>query len=560
MRFETSQLLWLLLLVVPALAAFFLWSWRVRRRLMAQFVAARLLPQLTAGVSAGRLKARMALAGAALALLVVVLARPQLGYDWEEARTRGLDILVALDTSRSMLAADVAPNRLRRAQLAALDLRRLARTDRLGLVAFAGGAFLQCPLSLDDEAFRQSVEALDVNIIPQGGSSMAEAILTAMAAFKDKTDNHRVLVIFTDGEDHEGEAVEAARQAAKEGFLIYTVGVGTPAGELLRVTDTQGRADFIKDADGNVVKSRLNEALLREVAQAAGGFYVLLRGADTMEVLYERALAPLPKGEFSSRRLKRHHERYQWLLGLTLVLLLAEMLLPERKSAKPAAASSAEKNAAARAAALLLVLLTPTWAHGSAASAMKDFRRGNFAGAQLEYEALLRDKPHDPRLRYNAGTAAFQGANYDAALEHLQAALTNTALPLPLQQRAYYNLGGTRFRQGEAVEDLEGRLKQWEQALKSYQAAVALRTNDLDAAFNLQLVKDRMEEVRRILREREAARRARETAEMARRRREYGTALRIMQSAVQTNAAAKEFKDYTERLRQIDEIHTPRQP
>jgi Ca-activated chloride channel family protein len=218
------------------------------------------------------------------ALLVLVLARPQWGFTWEEAKQRGLDVVVALDTSRSMLAPDVAPNRLERAKLAALDLKKIARTDRVGLVAFAGTAFLQCPLSFDDEAFRQSLSALDVTVIPQGGTALAEAIQTALGAFKEKSDNHKILVLFSDGEDHDGNAVEAAKEAAKEGMRIFTIGVGTANGELLRITE-KGKSDYVRDADGNVVKSHLNEQLLREVAEAGNGFYMLLTGANTIDVL-----------------------------------------------------------------------------------------------------------------------------------------------------------------------------------------------------------------------------------------------------------------------------------
>src|SRR6266545_7959504 len=213
MRFEHPRLLWSLLVVLPALSAFFCWAWRKKRQLLTQFIAARLLANLTVSVSTERQKARMILIVAAVALLILALARPQIGFNWEEARSRGLDIVVAIDTSRSMLAEDVAPNRLARAKLAALDLKRLAKSDRLGLVAFAGSAFLQCPLTLDDEVFRQSVEALDVNIIPQGGSAISEAIAAAKSAFKEGNDNHKVLVLFTDGEDNEGSALEAAKAA-----------------------------------------------------------------------------------------------------------------------------------------------------------------------------------------------------------------------------------------------------------------------------------------------------------------------------------------------------------
>ena len=339
MSFEYPHLLWLLLLAMPALTAFLWWTWRTKQRLIGQFVHTRLLANLTVGLSATRQKIRMGLLVASVAFLLIVLARPQWGFDWEEAKQRGLDVVVAIDTSKSMLAEDVAPSRLARAKLAALDLKKLAKTDRVGLVAFAGTAFLQCPLSFEDEAFRQSVEALDVNVIPQGGTALAEAIQTAQAAFKEKNDNHKVLVLFTDGEDHDGRALEAAASAAKEGMHIFTVGVGSANGELLRVTDARGRSDYVKDEQGNVVKSRLDEGLLRDIAKKADGFYMLLSGANAMELLYERGLAPLPKTSLSARRVKRFHEQYQWLLGLTIVLLITEMFLPERKFLRRASAA-----------------------------------------------------------------------------------------------------------------------------------------------------------------------------------------------------------------------------
>ncbi len=335
MRFEHPHLLWLLIPALPALTAFFWWAWRTKRRLISQFVQSRLLANLTVGVSTTRQKVRMGLLVASVAFLLVALARPQWGFDLEEAKQRGLDVIVAIDTSKSMLAEDVAPNRLARAKLAALDLKKLAKTDRVGLIAFAGSAFLQCPLSFEDEAFRQSVNALDVYIIPQGGTALAEAIQTAQAAFKEKSDNHKVLVLFTDGEDHDGHAVEAAEAAAKEGLRIFTIGVGSANGELLRVTDARGRSDYLKDEQGHVVKSRLNEDLLKDISnKTPGGFYMRLSGANAMDVLYERGLAPLPKSEKSIRLFKRYHERYQWLLGLAVGLLIAEMFLPERRPAR----------------------------------------------------------------------------------------------------------------------------------------------------------------------------------------------------------------------------------
>ena len=203
MMFANPQMFWLLLVTIPLLTVFLWWAWRKKQSLIARFVQSRLLANLTVGVSPIRQKIRSALLVAAVALIFVALAQPQWGFAWEEARQRGLDILVAIDTSRSMLAEDIPPNRLTRAKLAALDLMKAAKSDRLGLIAFAGTAFLQCPLTIDDEAFRQSVAALDVGVIPQGGTALTEAIDTALATAKDEADNVKVLVVFTDGEDHD---------------------------------------------------------------------------------------------------------------------------------------------------------------------------------------------------------------------------------------------------------------------------------------------------------------------------------------------------------------------
>ena len=499
MRFENPSVLWFLLLVVPGLTVFFWWAWRRKRWLIAQFVRSRLLANLTVGVSLARQRARMMLLLAAIALLIVVLARPQWGFSWEEAKQRGLDVVVAIDTSKSMLADDVPPNRLARAKLAALDLKRLARSDRVGLVAFAGSAFLQCPLSVDDDAFRQSVNALDVNIIPQGGTALAEAIQTARNAFKEKNENHKVLVVFTDGEDHDGRASEAAREAAKDGLRIFTIGVGTATGEVLRTYDAKGRGDFLRDANGNAVKSRLNEPLLREIAQANGGFYMLLSGANTMEMLYERGLAPLPKSEFAARQIKRHHERYQWFLGVVVVLLLVEMFLPERRAVRKSEATvESSVNAEwRRAVTLLVAALLPAGAWASPNKALKQYESGRYGAALREYERSLREKPDDPRLRYNAGAAAFKAGEFESATSYFESTLQSPQITenLPLQQRTYYNLGNAQYRQGEDETKVDQKQSIWQQALKSYEQALQLDAKDTDAKFNYELVKKKLEEL-----------------------------------------------------------------
>ena len=359
MRFEHPNLLWLLLVIPPALAVFFWWSEREKKKLLTQFVEPRLLAQLTTGLSPQRRKWKYILLVAAVASLIFAIARPQRGFDLEEVQQNGLDIVVAVDTSKSMLATDIAPNRLARAKLAALELMQTAKADRLGLVAFAGDAFLECPLTIDDTAFQQSVQTLDVNTIPQGGTAIAAAINTALGTFKEKG-NHRALVLFTDGEDNDEGALEAAQNAAKEGLKIFTVGIGSADGTLVTMADANGNSDYIRDEKGQVVKSHLNEQLLQQIASATGGFYLPLRGADTINTLYERGLAPLPKSESKEKIVRRYHEQFQWPLAAAMILLIVEFLLPERTS------SRRRQNQVAGAAAMIAILLLPTsFAFGS---------------------------------------------------------------------------------------------------------------------------------------------------------------------------------------------------
>jgi Ca-activated chloride channel family protein len=499
--FAKPEYLWVLLLALPLAAGFFCWSWRVKQKLIGQFVQARLLPALTAGLSPARQKFRLALLLAALAGVLAALAGPRWGFSWEETRQRGLDIVVAVDTSRSMLARDVPPNRLEKAKLAAFDLMRQARADRLGLVAFAGAAFLQCPLTLDDEAFRQSVEALNTGIIRQGGTALSEAIRTSLGAFAKGNNNHKALILFTDGEDHDEDAdtTAATREAAEAGLRIFTVGVGTAEGELLQVTDDQGNTSFVKDEDGNVVKSHLNEELLRKIATATDGFYLPLRGANPMEVLYRQGLAPLPKSEATVKLTRVYRERYHWFLGFALLCLLAEMLLPDgprRRRAEPAASPAAA--GLRKAAVLVCVLMVPATAPASGPGAFNQYQSGDYQSAFEEYNRLAGEKTNDYRLNYNAGTSAYKAKELEAAEKQLGAALNSPEIvsDLQAQEHAYYNLGNTLYKLGEPASDPQKKQQRWEQALTNYSRALRLNTNDLDAKNNLAFVKKKLEELK----------------------------------------------------------------
>jgi len=571
MRLEHPQMLWLLLVLPPVLWLFFWWASRARQKLLTQFVEARLLAQLTVGISPARQKWRFAFVILAVAFLILTLARPQHGFDLQEVEQRGLDIVVAVDTSKSMLATDIAPNRLERAKLAVLELMQQAGTDRMGLVAFAGDAFLECPLTIDNPAFAQSVSALDVNTIPQGGTALAAAINTALAAFKENA-AHKVLVLFTDGEDNDDEsgALAAAQNAAKAGLKIFTIGIGSTNGTLVQVAGGNGSSDYVRDPDGNVVKSHLNDTLLQRIATATDGFYLPLRGANTMDALYERGLAPLPKSEGKGKSVKRYHEQFQWPLTAAILLLLAEMFLPERKREKKVAGNDLPHpgplpkergkrpplSGVAGALFLLGLLGFAGKTFASPADALRDYRAGNYTNALQEYEQLARIYTNDLRLVFNAGAAAYRATNFDVAQKLFQQATLSP--DLNLQQQAYYNLGNVQFQMAKQAKDLDGLEQGFDAAAKIYGRAAMLNTNDVDAAFNLNFAKSAAEQVRAI---KAALLRAKSSADVAVQRAEFHTALEIMQNlAQQYKIAEKQFEEFTKKLKDIDDIATPHQP
>lgn len=498
MRFGTPQMFWLLVILVGPLIAFLWWAWRKRQQLVTQFISARLLGHLKVGVSPSRQKARMAIFVLAVVFVIVALARPQWGVNREEAHQRGLDIMIAIDTSNSMLAEDTPPNRLTKAKLAALDLMRRARTDRLGLIAFAGSAFLECPLTLDDAAFSQSVNALDTRTISQGGTAIAEAIDEARKAFKEGTDNHRILVLFTDGEDHDGDALEAAQKAAKEGMIIFPIGIGSAEGEQLRIRDDRGHVDYIRDDAGKPVVSHLNEELLQQIASATKGFYLPLRGTKTMDMLYDHGLAPLPKSENSVKMFQHFNERFYWPLSIAIVLLILEMFLPDRgrrRSSRTAEVSAAKAAGLTETVAIALLLALPLAAHGSPGSALREYNEGKYEDALKDYNRLLEKKKDDPRLHFNAGAAAYQSRQLDQAAKEFNESLASP--DLLLQQRSYYNLGNTLYRMGQQNPDASKKQETWENSMKQYESALKLNQQDNDAKYNLEFVKKQLEELKK---------------------------------------------------------------
>jgi Ca-activated chloride channel family protein len=508
-----SQPLWLLagLLACAALV----WMWhrhdRWRKAALARFVSAHLRERLTRSVSLARQRVRRGLTLAALALLCVAIAGPQAGFHWEQVTRRGNDIVFAVDTSRSMLTPDVKPNRLARAKLAVADFVSRLDGDSVSLVAFAGSAFVQSPLTLDYGAFDESLDALDTHIIPRGGTDIASAIREAQATLEQRKDSDKILILVTDGEDLDGNALAAAKDASRsDGMKIDTVGVGTANGDLIPLPADQG-GGFLKDADGNPVRSRLDEAGLRAIATATGGMYEPL-GAEGqgLDAIYRQALAPLAKHDLAGRRQRVYNQLYQWPLAAALLALLASMLVGTRRRSRasegvnkrtPAptiapAFSGARIPAAATFGLLLLASSLP--AHASTATAASAYTKGQFAAAAQDYAAAAKHDPRDPVLQYDLGTAAYRAGQYKAASQAFQASLavqqSAGAKRLAEQQDTFYNLGNTLYRTGQKIEqtDPQQTIQTWTQSVKAYDAALQLRSGDVDSKFNRDFVQRKL--------------------------------------------------------------------
>ena len=333
MQFGNPTSFWLLA-VAPVLTVFLVWAFRARRRALERFASQPLLPRLAESVRPVARRWKAMLIVTAVTLAALALTRPRWGFEWREVKHKGVDVFVLLDVSKSMLTEDVRPNRLTQAKYAVQDLLEKLRGDRIGLVAFAGTAFVQCPLTVDYEAFRLTLKDADTRIIPRGGTAIGTAIRTALKAFEAGEGRDRAIVLITDGEETESDALAAADEAAKAGVKMYAIGVGTAEGELIPVREEGKPMDFLKDREGKVVKSRLDEETLKQLALKMGGIYVRSAAGDFgIDTIYDKGIAQLQRKEYEARLQKQYFERFQWPLGFAFALLVVEAFASDRRAA-----------------------------------------------------------------------------------------------------------------------------------------------------------------------------------------------------------------------------------
>lgn len=480
MTFGEPAWLWGLL-VLPLLAALIIYNDRRRQMRLGQLVAARLLPELTDAVGPLCMLAKRILFLGALSMFLVALARPELGSVEQNVTQRGRDIVLAIDTSKSMLSTDLTPNRLMRAKLAAQDILDAMKGDRFGLVAFAGAAQVEAPLTVDYQTVLDAINQLDTKTVERGGTDITSAIESAELALGKSEGPYHALVLLTDGEDLEEDAVAAAKQAASYGIRIFTVGIGTPEGSAIPIDPDH--QEYLRDRNGELVRSRLDENRLRKIAQQTGGFYVHLENGAISRLISD-GLLKLGKGNIDERSLRIPIERYRWPVAFGLLLLLLSAALGDRRRERGVIHAPVESAVAAAMLALVV--------NARADSALDHYNRGDFDGALEKFREELKHDPASPTTNFNFADAAYRLQKYDEAFEAYAKAMVSS--DPALRQKAYYNGGNALFMQGNNSQDIEQQLSSYYDARYQYHQALDLNPRDEQAKKNLSLLEERIKQ------------------------------------------------------------------
>ena len=480
MTFGEPSWLWGLL-VLPFLAALIVSSDRRRQSRLARLVAARLLPELTDSVAPWRLLAKRMLFLGALSAFLIAVARPQSGFVEQDFMQRGRDIVLAIDTSKSMASTDYAPDRMTRAKLSAQDIMNAMKGDRFGLVAFAGAAQVEAPLTIDYQSVLDAINQLDTKTVERGGTDITSAIQSAEMALGKSEGPYRALVLLTDGEDLEEDSVAAAKHAASYGIRIFTVGIGTKEGSTIPI-DPEHHG-YLRDRDGQIVHSRLGEDRLRKIAQQTGGFYVHLENGSISRLIND-GLLKLREGNIDERSVRIPIERYRWPLTFGLLLLLLSAALGDRRKESRVSRPPVET---AVAAAMLALILS-----ARANTAIGRYNQGDYDGAVEKFREELKHDPASPAINFNLGDASYRLQKYDEAFEAYAKAMVSS--DPTLRQKAYYNGGNALFMQGNSAQNIEQQLSSYYDARYQYHQALDLNPADEQARKNLSLLEERIKQ------------------------------------------------------------------
>ena len=477
------------ILVTFAIGALLWWSERRKKKRLEQFAASKLLPDLSSSHSQRKTALRNLLLGLTVLLLFISLARPQWGSRQRQATPTGIDVLIALDVSKSMLARDVQPNRIERVKLGISNLLDKLKGDRLGLIAFAGTSFLQCPLTLDHSAFERTLREMEVGVIKRHGTDLAMAIEEAERSFS-QFDKDRFLILISDGEDLEQGGLRKAKEAAKENIRIYTIGIGSKEGAPIPLDPPNKPArKYLKDINGKTVLTKLDNSNLTAIARATGGKYYSLgpTGEGLGKVIEElQGIGRQKRHALLTEKLPI--ERYQVFLLCALLFLAGEFLLSNRRKTKIVESTLA----------LFLLFLFPGCLREDnvkQAEQAYDAKAYNEAADLYELEfktALAQNEKADPQLYINAGLSSMEAGNLERAQILLEDALDRTVENPELQSITLNALGNLHYSKANSAlgnQDVANARKAWETALKMYAAAAAIDGNPKAKRNQADLVK-----------------------------------------------------------------------
>lgn len=473
-RFADPTYLYLLA-VIPVLAIIRFLTYRNQKKRLRKFGDPKLLRSLMPDVSRFRPAVKFWILQGALALLVVMLARPQFGTKISNEQRTGIETIIAMDISNSMLAEDITPSRLDRSKMMVENLVDHFTNDKIGLLVFAGDAFVQLPITSDYVSAKMFLSSIDPSMMATQGTDIARAIDMASHSFTQEEGIGKAIIVITDGEDHEGGALEAAEAAKKAGMRVYVLGVGSTQGAPIPIP---GTGDYMKDNTGNTVMSALNEDMCRQVAQAGGGAYIHVENNSAAQDQLDNELNKLSKKETTSTVYSEFDEQFQAVAILALLLLILEICIFDRRNPllKRLSLFGSKKKAAATVA-LLLVAITASAQTDRQyiREGNKQFRVGQYDKAEVSYRKAVEKNPKNPQAAYNLGNALMAQKKDSSAVQQFEQATRIETNPLR-KAAAYHNMGvicQTHKMYGEAIE--------------AYKNALRLNPNDNETRYNLVL-------------------------------------------------------------------------
>ena len=491
-RFEDPIYLWLLVLI-PVLALIRFISYRNQKRKLRKFGDPKLLKELMPDVSRFRPSIKFWILLAALALLIIMLARPQMGTKISQEKRTGIETIIALDISNSMLAEDIVPSRLDRSKMMVENLVDHFTNDKIGLIVFAGDAFVQLPITSDYVSAKMFLSSIDPSMMATQGTDIAAAINMGMNSFTQEEGIGKAIIVITDGEDHEGGALEAAEAAKKKGMRVYVLGVGSSQGSPIPIP---GTGDYMKDNTGNTVMSALNEDMCKQVAAAGGGVYIHVENNSAAQQQLDNELDKLSKKETSTTVYSDYDEQFQAFGILALLLLIFEICILDRRNPlmkklslfkRKEESGKSKENTLAKGIVLLAVISLSSFLFPLSTNAQTDrqyvrqgnklYRTGDFANAEVSYRKAIEKNPRNPQAAYNLGNALMAQKKDSAAIEQFQNAAKLETNPMR-KYRAFHNMGV--ICQGH---------KMYAEAIEAYKNALRLNPEDNETRYNLVLCK-----------------------------------------------------------------------